>query len=564
MSKKTNPKKIPQSKQTEGKPKKELKEAKLPEGQSEAAPKKSAKAIIIAAAAIVVVAAVLVGIFVIKPAIDKEKEPTTVPIVTNAPNDGERYSYVDYNGTRMPVEFVEILNQAEIDSKKACDNYGVALEIGEKEISKSEFGLYYLDQYRLQMYEIEYSIEERGSNMTGYDPEVLPDEQNAVGVDYTFAEDFTRKAIEAIQINYASFDLAVRNGTQLTETEIQTTIVSYERIKEYAQYSEEKKTADEMVQDTYGAGTTYAMFAAREIMQVYATKYEEIKSDEYYNSYTEEEVLAKLNGNETLYKVVKARIFPIEAEYDPEEVSLITNEEQFLEFAQNNYPGGNFSAKYKTNAHYVSYETIGKTFGYDVADWAFSDSRVPGEIGLVQGQIYECLVYIEIPAFLDTSCEVVTYEYTYPEGSTEEEFTQIADEIQTMYDGWVEQNMTEEEFREACLATGYGFERTYRTGDLFFVVNSWILDENRKSGDMGIFNDGSTVYIVYYCHNNPEDFDWNVGIRSEMSAEKYNTEYDKFIEEEYQPKRNDTVIIQAQKAANVRITKNINEAAKEN
>lgn len=544
MSNKTNPNKKPQT------------------NKAEVESKKSGKAIIIAAAAIVVVAAVLVGIFVVKPAIDKGKEPSTVPLVTNAPNEGERYSYVDYHGTKMPVEFVEIFNQAEIDSKKACDNHGVALKVGDKEISKSEFGMYYLDQYRLQMYEIEYSIEERGANMTGYDPEKLPDEQKAVGVDYTFAEDFTRKAVEVIQTNYASFDLAVRNGTQLTEAEIQNTIVRYERIMEYAQYSEEKKTADEMIQDTYGAGTTYAMFAAREIMQVYSAKYEEVKIDEYHNAYTEEEVLEKLKENETKYKVVKARIYPIEAEYDPEEVSLITNEEQFLNFAQNNYPGGNFSAKYKTNAHYVSYDTIGKTFGYEVADWAFSDSRVPGEIGLVQGQIYECLVYIETPAFLDTSCEVITYEFTYDESLGEEVFTQQANEIQTMYDSWVEQKMTEDEFRDACLATGYGFERTYRTGDLFFVVNSWILDENRKSGDMGMFNDGSTVYIVYYCHNNPEDFDWNVTIRSEMSAEKYVAEYDKFIEENYQPKRNESVIIQAQKAANVRITYNINEAAK--
>lgn len=524
--------------------------------------KKSYKAIIFAAAAIVVIAAVLVGIFVVKPAIDKQNEPTTVPIVTNAPNEGEKYSYADYKGTKMPTEFVEILNQAEIDCKKAANEYGVALKVGDREISKSEFSMYYLDQYRLQMYEIDYSIEQRGSNMTGYDPKKLPDEQKAVGVDYTFAEDFTRKAIEVIQTNYASFDLAVKNNTQFSEAEIDNLIVSYERVKEYAKYSIEEKTADQMIVETYGAGTTYAMFAAREIMQTYAKKYEEVKTDELYKAFSEEKVLERLNGNEKKYKVVKARIYPVEGEYDPEEISKVATEEQFLEFAQNNYPNGGFSAKNKTNAHFVSYDTIGRTFGYEVADWAFSDNRVPGEIGLVQGQIYECLVYIETPAFFDTSCEVITYEYTYPEGTTEEEFNQIANEIQTMYDGWVEQDMTEEEFREACISTGYGFERTYRTGDLFFYVNSWILDENRKSGDMGMFNDGTTVYIIYYCHNNPEDFDWNVAVRSEMSVEDYTAEYDAFVEKNYLPKRYDNVIIQAQKTANVRITYNINEAAK--
>ncbi len=528
------------------------------------APKKFPKTIIIIIAAVVIVAAaVLVGIFVIKPAIDKNTEPTTVPVVTNPPKEGEVFTYADYKGARMPVQFIEILNQAELDCQKAAKETGVALKVGDREISKSEFLMYYLDQYRLQMHEINYSIEQRGSNMTGYDPEKLPDEQNAVGVDYTFAEDFTRKAADVIKTNYASFDLAVRNNTQLTEVEIDNLIVSYERVKEYAKYSLEEKTADQMITETYGAGTTYAMFAAREIMQTYAKKYEEVKTEELHKSYPEETVIERLNENETKYKVIKARIYPIEGEYEPEEISKVATEEQFLEFAQNNYPNGGFSAKHKTNAHFVSYDTVGRTFGYEVADWAFSDARVPGEIGLVQGQIYECLVYIETPAFFDTSCEVITYEYTYAEGTTEEEFNQIADEIQTMYDGWVESNMTEEEFRTACLETGYGFERTYRTGDLFFYVNSWILDENRKSGDMGMFNDGTTVYIVYYCRNNPEDFDWELNIRTEMSVEDYKAEYDEFVDNNYESKRYDNVIIQAQKTANVRITNNINAAKTE-
>ncbi len=539
--------------------------SKKPEETKVPEQKKSAKAIIIAAAAIVVIAAVLVGIFVIKPAIDdKEKEPTTVPIVTNAPNEGEHYTYVDYKGTRMPVEFVEILNQAEIDRKNAVKSQGAALKLGDVEIPKSEFVMYYLDQYRLQMYEIEYSIEQKGSNMTGYDPEKLPEEQNAVGVGYTFAEDFTRKAIEAVKTNYASFDLAVRNGTQLGEGEIQQTISSYERILEYAKFSEVEKTPDEFIQDTYGEGATYAMFAAREIMQVYAVKHEQVKNDEYHKNFTEEEVREKLESNEIGYKVVKARVFPIEVEYDPVEVSKIKTEEEYLKFAQNNYPGGNFSAKNKTNCHFVSYDAIGRTFGYEIADWAFSENRVPGEIGLVQGQLYECLVYIETPAFLDTSCDIITYEFTFDKGLDQEAFNLQADEIQQMYDGWAEKKMTEDEFREACLATGYGFEKTYRTGDLFFAVNSWILDDSRKSGDLAMFNDGETVYIVYYCHNNPDDFDWNIAIRNELSAEKYNSEYDKFVEENYETKRDEKVIVQAQKTANVRIINNINAAKEAN
>ncbi len=553
MSNKKNPKKNPPKNS-------QVKTSNVPE---KAETKNSTKFIIIAAAVIVVVAAVLVGIFVVKPAIEKGKEEnTTLPVVTTPKVEGERYTYADYKGTKMPVEFVEILNQAELDSKNACAKHGIALTLGDTNISKSEFVMYYLDQYRLQMYEIQYSIDQRGANMTGYDTKKLPEEQMAVGVDYTFAEDFTRKAIDAMQINYASFELAVQNGTQLTESEIAALMSSYGRIEEYAKYSETPKTADEMISDTYGAGTTYAMFAAREIMQEYALKHEEITNEKYFNAIAEEDVKAKLSENETKYKVIKARVYPIEGEYDPVEISKIKTEQEFLDFAQNNYPGENFTAQHKTNCHFNYYSALEKTFGYEVAEWAFSEDRVPGEIGLIQGQLYEYLVYIETPAFFDTSCSILTYEYVYPEGLTDEEYAGIADDLQLKYETWGSGEMTEDEVRQAMMETGLGYERTYRTGDIFFYANSWILDENRKSGETKLFNDGETVYIVYYCHNNPEDFDWNVAIRNEMSAERYNREYDVFVQENFEAERKDNVINQAWKTANVRITKNMNEEEK--
>lgn len=551
MSNKKNPRKSPPRNS-------QVKAANVPEKTET---KKSTKLIIIAAAVTVVIAAVLVSIFVVKPAIEGKKEPTTLPVVTTPKVEGERYTYADYKGTKMPVEFVEILNQAELDSKNACVKNGIALTVGDRNISKSEFVMYYLDQYRLQMYEIQYSIEQRGANMTGYDTTKFPEEQMAVGVDYTFAEDFTRKAIETMQVNYASFDLAVQNGTQLTEPEIASLMASYKRIEDYVKFSDTASTADEMIHETYGDGTTYAMFAAREIMQKYAQKHEEIKSKEYFDACAEEDVKAKLSENETKYKVIKARVYPIEGEYDPVELSKIKTEQEFLDFAQNNYPGENFTAQHKTNCHYNTYTTIERTFGNEVAEWAFSEMRVPGEIGVVQGQLYEYLVYIEIPAFFDTSCSILTYEYVYPEGLTDEEYAEIADDLQLKYETWGSGEMTEEEVRQSMMETGLGFERTYRTGDIFFYANSWILDENRKSGETKLFNDGETVYIVYYCHNNPEDFDWNVAIRNEMSAERYTNEYNAFAQENFEPKRRDNIINQAWKAANVRISKNMNEAA---
>ena len=58
---------------------------------------KSTRNILIAAAAVVVVAAaVLIGVFAVKPAIEKSKEPATFSVEGGSSNEGESYTYIDY------------------------------------------------------------------------------------------------------------------------------------------------------------------------------------------------------------------------------------------------------------------------------------------------------------------------------------------------------------------------------------------------------------------------------------------------------------------------------------
>ncbi len=557
MSSKKNPKKNPQQKQAaQSKPKKQEKPEKEAAGS-----KKSTKIIIAAAVALLVAAVVLVAVFVVKPMIDKGDEPSTsTSDVTQTPNEGENYVYVDYKGTKMAKELADVLNQAELDNAAAVKEYGAALTLGDRKISRSQFVMYYYEEYYAQVVEVQYSIEKRGQNMTGYDLYTLPDEQKHPSGNYAWSEDFTAKAIEKMQDIYSTFDKAIESGMTMTEPEIYDLIQTYKRVEGYILGKD--VTPDEFVEGVYGKGNTYATYAAYEIIKAYATKYEQLVVDEYYNSYTEEEIDKKRLENESNYKFIKARVYPIEGEYDPVELSNVSTEAEFLEFAQKNYPGDNYNAEVRTQQFYTSRESMAAVYDKASADWAFSEDRVPGEIGVVRGQIYEYLIYInELPEY-STSRDVITYEFLFDGSETEEDIETYYNEVKAMFDDWSAQNMTAEEFRNTVFETGYGVENTIRTGDYYYEINNWVFDKNRKSGDMEFFADESGLYIVYYCKNNPDDFDWKIRIRNEMSADQYVAEHDELVEKDYQVKRDDKVINQAYKTANVLIANDINKNKK--
>ena len=149
-------------------------------------------------------------------------------------------------------EFVDILTQADIDRESACQAYGTALEIGDIKISHPEFISYYYDQYSIQKSEIEYSIQQTGANRTGYDPEKMPDEQICLNQDYTWAEDFTLKAIETIQSNYRSFERALEKGIVLTKDEVTTTISQFEVLELASKF--QQRSAAELLEELYGKG----------------------------------------------------------------------------------------------------------------------------------------------------------------------------------------------------------------------------------------------------------------------------------------------------------------------
>lgn len=521
---------------------------------------KKKTAIIISASAIILVACILLGIFVVKPAIDNNKETTTSSGTTKKAEGLQLggYTYVDYNGVQMAEPLAEILKQAEIDSAAAVEKYGVAVTIGDRKISRPEFQLYYQDEYRKQVTESQYSVEKTGSNKTGYDINELPDAQNHPRKSYTWAEEFTYTAIETMKLNYAGFDMAIKEGVQLEETEIADVVLSYSRVLDYAdQY---QRTPDEHVESSYTKGLTYNMFAAREIIVAYAAKYESSKQLELYHSYSEETILKRLEESNNKYKIVKARVYPIEGEYDAIEASKVRTEQEFIDYANNNYPYGEYFAETRTQCFYVTKNSIANTFGDEVGEWMFSPDRVQGETAVIQGQLFNYLCHIiELP-YYGTSCHVLGYLVDHNEMLDEEGKQAEVEDVKKMLEDWKNGEATKESFAEIAKNSTYESEFDVRSGEYDYEINNWLFDKNRKAGDTAVFSDEYGIYMFYYVQKNEDDFDWDIYLRDELAVEEYEKLFEEITESEaYDTEMDSKIVNQVIKHANIRISKQIEE-----
>lgn len=548
MSKKKQPPRMPVKKEPEI--------VKLPE-------KKPVKGIIIAAAAIILVAAiVLVGVFVVKPSIDNSETTTSPDGQNNILNPKDEYSFVDYKGASLPQEFVDILNQAELDSKAAGKEYGVALKIGDYEISMPEFVAYYYDQYSLKMQDVQNSIDLKGMNMTGYDPTILPDKQEYVDGSRTWAAEFTKDAIAMLQEDYEGFDKAIEAKIELTDDEVTQLISEYERINMYSQI--QHKTLEEMFAEVYCEGFTEAMFKAREIRLAYKQMYRDYAQKKLSEGYSDAMLEEKLKESMDNYTIVKGRVYPIEGEYNAVEVSKIKNEQEFIDYAKNNYPKEGYAAETVTLCNYLTKDTISSTYGPEVGNWMFSEERVPGEIAVVEGQLFKYLVYIEELPYLSVSRKIMYCGYDYFEGITENEIESYRTEMQTEYDNWVKGGAKKEDFEKLCLTFFDEAVVDTRVGDFFYAFDAWIFDEARKPGDHTLIETDAGCCMFYYIDENEDDFDWKENMKADLSSEDFLEAFRADVEENYPVRVKEKVITKSVERAHVTIAKKIEEEKEEN
>ncbi len=494
---------------------------------------KNIKAIIIAAVALLLVIAVVVGVVLVR----KNKDNNGDSSGSTNINASVGYEYADYEGMSMPAELAEILKEADEDKADACKKYGVALELGERDISYSEFLMYYRDQHTNKINEIRQSYSEKGQNLTGYQPYVLPDKQNYGNENYSWQERFTMTATDDIIEDYLAFDLAVKAGTKLSDSTVAEVLREMENIKNLST----GKTPDDDMVKVYADGVTLAMYEAREIMSAYGYQYQVDKINGLMESYTDEEIYAEFEKDETAYSCVSCRIYPIEGEYNPSEISEIKNEQDFLNYAQNNYPFDAYDADFATKFIYSSKEVLSGYYGDEVGEWLFDSSRKKGDIAVVQGLLYRYLVYMDIPAMYTTSRDIVIASRSN-EGLTEEDKNELIDATKQEYNEWMGNGANPEALAEMRSAAAYDGEITARAGYYNRAYSEWIFSSERKPGDKAFIESDEGCAMIYYVDNNPEDFDWMVKIRENMAIEETTEIFESTRETEYNEKRNEDVL----------------------
>lgn len=505
--------------------------------------KKKKTAVIIAVAAVIVAAVVLLAVFVIAPWVRERqyqpKPPVTHGINTVDPQQGDKYEYAEYRGLRMPKQVAEILNQAEIDNAEACKTYGIAATVGDYQVSRPRFEMYYNYAYAEKVSESIYYDRTGQMNTSGFDYSLSPEEQKYPGSDeqdYKWSDRFTDLALEDMQYYFAAFEYAVENKIQFTESDFQRMIYEYEYIKTNAESQAE--TVDEYIQKRVGENVTYEMYAAHGIMKYYAAEFQETEIEKYKQAVTQTQIEEYHKENADNLMLAKLRIYPIESEdYDEKELVKVKDEATFLDYAQKtNIYGESYDAETVTEFWWVDRNTVSSRFGEAVGEWAFDKARVKGEVALVQGTLYNCLVYVDTPAYETATHQVLICEYPNvynADEATIEDNKKNADLVQAHY---VDNGKTKEALQD-IIDEGYFEDKAVSVSDYGIEIDKWVFDSSRKEGDYVRIDNTDGSYFIYYLHENPEDYDWIRAARASLGLEAYDKAFAQKVEKEFKAER---------------------------
>lgn len=499
--------------------------------------KKVAVAVVIA----VVVATVAIGAaFLIKKHIEKKNFEDIKTAVTKEyetvdfSGDG-KLVYVNYNGAIMPEEFARILNQAAVDSENACKAGGVALDMNGIQVSKAEFRMNYFETAYAKYQEALALEAQRGSNVSGFDYLTDPASQKYPQLEITWEEHFINETVEMMKVYYNEFERACNAETRLTDEE------TLELLDMFAQIANEDFVLN------YGEGATCEMYCAQYIRRAYSEKFREDDTEKAAESFSENDVKKKFNESPEKYQSVDARIYAVEGGYDSSEMGEIKTEKDFLEYAEKNYRKAvgdvEFDIDTKTYNWCVLYDTVNNRYGGEVADWLFDNARKPGDIALLEGAAYKCLVYVEKTKYETFSSDVVYVSVPYDDTSSAEEQKQAVEKV---YNEWKNGEATVESFKAAFADLGTTKEVATRAGQLDRSIDYWIHKEVRKSGDSTVYYTDNGAYVFYYVSPNPDDLDWMTVLKNELAAEQYRNDQKASLEQNFSDvKKNSAVITTA-------------------
>lgn len=517
---------------------------------------KQKKIIIGVVAAVVAIAIIVVGFVFLKPYVEKKIEEKkqeeinpSMPSVKEAEEyeyevvdkpdgmENSSFTFVNYRGVNMPEEMAEILNQAEADNAAACKNQGIAIVIGDHQISVPRFELYYYEESIFTIAKLINQVQENnGQNNTGYDFDKAPADQEYGGKGYdTWAEKFTDDALNSLTFSLVNFERALESGTQLTDTQFRTIIQGYESILVYAE--EDGITPNEYIANICGEGATYEMYASMIILQEYAKTFDADELDRIAESVTEEELEEENSKNPLSHMLASVTLYPIEGDFDESEVNSISTKQGIINYAAERANSENYDANSETNYAWVSYKGFADTFGEPIAEWIFSEDRDIGDVAVVQGTIFPCLICMNELPFESNSIEALVFSSYFDEDISESNIKAAQEEIEDFEERWKNGDFgsaDEAGLDYAINDLGAGERLTLRIGDFAFNADEWLHDPSREYGDTKIITTTDGVFFFFFVKSNTEDLDWKYATRYTIAQQRHNDITEELINDDYQ------------------------------
>ena len=508
--------------------------------------KSKAKKIIIPAVAVILTAAIVVtgyfGWYKPKHGIIQKSGggSDTKQSVTITPAEVS-YETADYKGAKVPKPFVEIFEQAEKDSEAACKKYGTALTVGDCEISETEFGMTYFDMFI-------YASDDEINDPNGLKPSTAsaPAAQAYGDGGATWADRLREATSDALKNRYILFSEALENGFLPSDY----TVLELSGIPETIEYNAEVKgvTPDKELAGSYFDGVTVSLYVRNLILRAYADEYETAVTDSFAAAHSDSEIKDIYEQNPSKYNYVDVRVFTIFSE-DDEAVERakkeVTDLDSFYKFGLDYF--GKYDSGYadkqekETRCHFATFDDLDRLYGSSIAEWCFAEGRQAGDVSVVEGIIYNCLIFVEKTQY--TTCSVNFYESLTAfnenglQAQNESEINGSKNAAQSHYDLLKRNNGSLETMKEIAdsynestrsIDTRGKCERSH-VSDMGYNVARWMLSSERKKGDFEVIESDIGYGVYYFDSINKEDTDAYDKIRSNLAEEEFEHYYDSLL-----------------------------------
>ena len=536
---------------------KQKKDERKTQAAARATEEKRLRTLRIILAAVLAVAVVIGAAFGIRALVRRHGGTATEPTrasdtPTGLPEDMESadYTYVDYKGMQMPAVFAALMQEGDTLRAALCKE-GVVMKVGEREISQTEFEMYYYDQYRKTKKTAESTLSTYGQNRSGFDPEKMPGDQYQSG-STTWETYFRQEAAKQLRYEASCYEMAMQAGTKMNDYGVSTL---QQRIDASRLQAELEKCDEDTLFRNYYAGTqvTATLYYTRLIMNAMTSAFQDQWSGTYADGLTQAQLQAAFDKDPHKYQAIDARIYMIEDQDALGEAAKVHNEKELIAFAQKYHPVKDVDMTMFTDFYCTRYSIVDDTYGEVVSNWLFDDSREIGVCGLLDDGLFHYLAVPLSKPYLSTSVDAELMAFDFMK-ENEASVAEMQEKAEAFRDQVAAAGGTAEAFESTALENGEAEARnTVSILDFTeYGPAGYLFDPARKPGDMTVIKQEDYYLVAMFVQKNADDFDWIDEVKSELVTAGWEQAESDF-EEENVGNLNDRVADAAVSAVNARL-----------